>query len=251
MAGGQTKFVRSVGGAIALVGGLWLAGLSPASATLIDAIHALRPGDSYRVAFVTTGQYNATSTTAGTYNLDVQAAASGGSVTASLGLTWNAFVSAASTSAIMNTGLNPASAGTVYYFNTRGDVVAMSDADLLDGVLLQPISFDENGKSRNAEVWTGSNVDGTVATGDSLGSNMVVYGNSYNINSAWADVGIAPVGQPFSLYGLSSLATVKLATQSVPAGASIPISEPGSTGLIVLGLTGLACCYRGRMRNHA
>jgi hypothetical protein len=240
-----------VGGAVTLVGGLWLAGQTPASATLINAIHALNPGDSYRVAFVTSGTYNASSTTTGTYNHDVQVEAANGSVTASLGLTWNAFVSAASTSAIMNTGVDPVSVDPVYYFNTRGDIVAMSDADLLDGALLQPISFDENGKSRSAEVWTGSNFDGTVATGDSLGSNMAVYGNSYNINSAWADIGIAAVGQPLSLYGLSSLATVKLPTQTAPSNASIPIPEPGSAGLVALGLAGLARRYRCRTRRHA
>ena len=167
-----------------------------------------------------------------------------GTAIASLGLTWHAFVSAASTSATENTGITPGATGTVYFFNTRGDIIATSNDDLLDGALLQPISFDENGDVKNTKVWTGSNADGTVAAGDSLGSPVAIYGNSNDINSAWVDVGIASISLPFSLYGVSSLATIHSPTSSLVSSTNIPIPEPDSVFLVGIGLSVLALRHR-------
>ena len=235
---------RNIVRAAAFIGLLWMSGMMPASATLIDAIQALKPGDGYRVAFVTSAAFNATSTTIDTYNIDVQTAALRGTAIASLGLTWHAFVSAASTSATENTGITPGATGTVYFFNTRGDIIATSNDDLLDGALLQPISFDENGDVKNTKVWTGSNADGTVAAGDSLGSPVAIYGNSNDINSAWVDVGIASISLPFSLYGVSSLATIHSPTSSLVSSTNIPIPEPDSVFLVGIGLSVLALRHR-------
>ncbi len=65
----------------------------PASATLIDAIAALDPGDQYRVIFTTSTERNALSNDIADYDNFVQAAADSGGVTAALNLSWQAVAS--------------------------------------------------------------------------------------------------------------------------------------------------------------
>ena len=225
---------------------LWMAGLTPASATLIDAIHALKPGDKYRVMFVTSDAYVATGVSISTYNADVQNEAFNGSATKNLGLSWTAFVSTASISANENTSVNPGGTDTVFFFNTRGDVIAISDYGLLNGDLLQPISYDKNGKYIGTEVWTGSNSDGTIATGEYMGSSLVIYGLSSYINSAWSDMAIALSTQPYSLYGMSSIATIPISATRSVSPSTISIPEPATVLLIGAGLVGFGWRYRKR-----
>jgi hypothetical protein len=122
---------------------MWLLGMTPASATLIDAIHALNPGDKYRVLFVTSTTTGGQLSDINTYNSFVQNAAAAGSVTSSLGLTWRALASTRSVDAQTNSSVLSTDASTVRFFNTLGQLVAFSGADLWDGSLAAPIIATE------------------------------------------------------------------------------------------------------------
>ena len=111
----------------------------PASETLTDSINALSSGDKYRVIFVTTTLTKALSSDIASYNTIVQNDAAGGTVTAVLpGLSWTALASTASVNARANTGISSADVTGVNFFNTNGDLIATSGADLFDGSPLLP-----------------------------------------------------------------------------------------------------------------
>ncbi len=202
---------------------LWLAVMTPASATLISAINALNPGDQYRVLFVTSGTTQATSSDIGTYNTFVQAAAAAGSVTSSLGLTWQALASTSAVSAQDNANVFPADSSPVSFFNSDGGLLALSAADLLDDSLLSPPQFTEDGAALFTSVWTGSDIDASLFAGSELGSAVPVVGLA-DASILWLAVSRTPSLDSLPLYGLSSVATVPSA---VPEPATITLTAVG------------------------
>lgn len=170
---------------------------------LSDAIDALPDGTEYRVLTVTSTKSAATSNDIATYNTFVQDAAAAGSATAPLGLTWQALASTTSTNAVDNVGLSNTDTTPVVIFNTFGEVVATSGADLWDGVVSAFVAGTENGLSFSVDdgclngvctgipndplgdpsVWTGTNVDGTVI--GPLGSTNPHVGATTRIDSIW------------------------------------------------------------------
>ena len=132
----------------------------------------------YRLAFVTDDTTDATSSDITTYNSFVTAEAA---LNLSLpSTTWTAIASTSGVNAATNISCGSACDSNVPIFLVDGTEVATSAAALFAGAILNPIDEDENGNLLYGYVWTGSNADGTAATGNELGSSTPVLGlNSF------------------------------------------------------------------------
>ena len=202
-----------------------------ASATLVDVINALAPGDMYRVMFVSSTTRDATSTDIADYNSFIATAAGAGTVTGPLGLSWKALASTSFTNAQDNTGVFQADTTTVHFFNTNGDLLATSGSDLWDGMLTVPLGLDENGSDPGSPdfVWTGT--DGFGNSFNVLGSQIVTAGHKSQSNSGWINgCGLTDNTQLLRLYGISNKVTV--------------VPEPSTATLFALGLAFVASRQR-------
>jgi hypothetical protein len=224
--------------AAAALGAATLLTTGTASATLMDAIDALAPGDMYRVLFMTSTRGTGNLDDIGVYNLRVTDAASAGSITNPLGLSWSALASTAAVNAQANTGVTNGDNSSVSFFNTLGDLIAVSGLDLWDGSLLTAILADENGGTTgNASgewvTWTGT--DATGGTSNPLGGEAVVldvrFGFADQADSSWMSQALNPNDFKRSLYGVSSVETVPAVP--IPAAAWL-------FGSAMLGLVGVA-----------
>lgn len=228
-----TKFKHGL--IVAMLGASTLAFTSSASATLIDSINSLNPGDKYRVLFVTSTTRDATSADIIDYNTFVQAAAAAGSVTNPLGLNWNVLGSTEAVNAQANTNISNTDNTQVTFFNTLGDIVATSGSDLWDGTLLAPIIGDEYGLANPTTVYTGTDFLGNADSLAPLGppSGFSVVGHSRTTSEIWVEW--QTYGNPvvWSFYGASGVSIIPTAH---PQLTSVP--EPGSS-LILLGFAGL------------
>lgn len=180
---------------------------SMASATLVDAIGALNPGDQFRILFVSSAATPATSNDIDYYNNFANNAGINGLVTMGLGLTWQAVASTQTVNALTNTGTSP-SADPVSIFNTNGDLLARSYADLWDGRLSVPVGYTEDGVATNHLVWTGTKWNG-LRTG-ALGTDYPQLGCSSLRDFHWIECGSItgdPNTWPYSLYAISEQAT--------------------------------------------
>lgn len=209
-----------------------------AFASLSDAINSLSPGDKYRVLFVTTSLTAATSTSISTYNTFVQTAAAAGSVTSSLGLSWMALASTLTDNAQTNASVLNTDTSPVSFFNTNGDLLAVSGQDLWDGSLLVAVDYTENGSLFGFFVWTGTFSDGLSFDQRELGSLVpgadpnftVAFGGISNaVNSAWMVYSPGLTIELRSIYGLSSVAVVPSAVP-VPAVAWLFATALGGLG---------------------
>ena len=199
-----------------------------ASASLTDAIGALGPGDMYRVIFMTSTTGKTESSDIGVYNQRVTDAAAAGSITSSLGLSWSALASTGAVNAQDNTGVFSTDNAAVSFFNTNGDLIATSGADLWDGTLLAAVLYDENGLGGgnvlgNYVTWSGT--DELGGTLDPLGGIDVRYGFSDRTNQAWISNTTNPSNFNRSLYGVSEVTVVP-----IPAAAWLL-----GSGLVALG----------------
>jgi hypothetical protein len=125
---------------------------------------------SYRIAFVTSSTRDASSAVIGDYNAFVTTAAGNVTLTIPSGTTWNCIGSTATVSARVNTGttLTDGGATDVPIYTTTGLRIATGNADLWDGHIENPISFDNGtpialntGGDSTHETWTGTNIDGS------------------------------------------------------------------------------------------
>ena len=177
----------------------------------MDSIDALNPGDMYRVVFMTSTTEQATSSDIGVYNQRVIDAANAGSVTNPLGLSWSALASTAAFNAQTNTGVLNTDNAAVSFFNTNGDLIATSGADLWSGSLLAPILYDEDGVGTGNDLgnfftWTGT--DATGATSNPLGADPARAGLADATDGTWMSNVTNPFGFQRSLYGVSAEVTV-------------------------------------------
>jgi hypothetical protein len=209
-----------------IVGALSMTGT--ASATLIESIAALDDGDKYRVLFVTSTLRDAKSSEITDYNTFVSNAAVSGSVTGSMGLTWKALASTENMNAQDNIGVYNGDNSSITMFNTSGQIVASSGADLWDGVLDNPILYDESAEQRREFVWTGSHEDG--GTGVSLGGVEATAGYTSNESESGVHWDVRDTQWSYALYSVSSV-VVKTQTD---------VPEPGTVILLSLGLAGLS-----------
>jgi len=203
----QLQRLRVVMAAAALAAASLLT-TGPASATLMDSIDALSPGDKYRVVFMTSTTGLANTTDIGGYNQRVTDAANAGSVTNPLGLSWSALASTAAVNAQTNTGVFSTDNAEVSFFNTNGDLIATSGADLWSGSILAAILYDENSVGTgnaldNYVVWTGT--DETGATLSPLGGTDVRIGTADLTDARWVSNSTNPNNFSRSLYGVSQV----------------------------------------------
>ena len=122
-----------------------IAGLVFALAPAAQAAPITAPGGgypaSYRLAFITNGTTDATSTDIADYNAFVTAAAAGVTEVNALGATWKVIGSTAAVSAKVNTGaLLPADVGysaanDVPIYNLDGDLLSLNNTGLWDGAI--------------------------------------------------------------------------------------------------------------------
>lgn len=192
----------------------------------------LNPGDTYRLAFVTSSLRDATSSDIEDYNLFVTNVANSVTELAALGTSWRAIGSTADIDARDNTGTNPLiDAGVAIYSLDGTDLIASDNTDLWDGVLASPIRESENGEIeiQFAGTWTGTWIDGTGLAGATLGTTFVSAGFSNFPTAPW----IAAEGRPpedlLHLYAISGVLTVE----------STEIPEPSQLLLMVFGIIGI------------
>ena len=113
---------------------------------------SLSPGDSYRLAFLTSQTHNAVSPDIGVYNTFVDGL--GDNVIAS---DWRVIGSTSTVDARDNTGTNPIDVG-VPIFMLNDVLLANSNADLWDGSIASPLKFRDDGifNGGTGFVWTGT-----------------------------------------------------------------------------------------------
>lgn len=190
----------------------------------------LNPGDQYRLAFVTSNSYRATTPVIHEYNLYVQDTASSVLELAALNTVWFAIASTPgpATDARDNTGTNPYVEPDVPIYNLAGQLIANDNYDLWDGELLNPILYTELGTASSAQfVWTGTMPDGSVGLplGDAWG--LATVGNPHFADPVWIDFMPQHTDELNALYGISG-----------PLTAPVPL--PSAILLFGTGLIGLA-----------
>jgi hypothetical protein len=191
----------------------------------------LNPGDSYRVAFVTSsGRSAASSTNISVYNNWVNDIANTGStLTASLGVNWTVIGSTVAVNAFDNTNTIPGTDGSgIPIFNTIGDKIADSYSDLWDGSLDFPVGYTQTGAGLSTRVFTGSFPNGSRYPGYELGGGgppSVMAGLSEAFGSPWITVQTRSNSEQWPMYGLSEQITV------VPIPASILLLGSGLVAL--------------------
>ena len=187
----------------------------------------LTPGDRYRLAFVTSGTRDATSTLISDYNAFVTAQANLSPLLLALNTTWRVIGSTLSVNAITNIGLpnDPA------IYNTNGGLVAIGIPDLFDGTLSNPINWDQLGIGfMNRSVWTGSNPIGFSF--DPLGGSFrpVTFGDSSSTNFGWMLKFFESPLSANSFYAISD----ELIVSEVPEPGTLTMLGAGATLLWLL-----------------
>ena len=189
----------------------------------------LSPGDQYRLAFVTSGVHDATSTDITTYNDFVRAEANSEPLLLSLATTWRAIGSTSAVDARDNTATNPSSSVGVPIYNLSGSRIANNNADLWDGTILASLSIDQHGVGFFFNVWTGTAQSGVGATPSrQLGApTSVKLGSAGSTDSRWVDRAISAAGSEQRLYGISAV----LSVTAVPEPSTFALSFLSAVGL--------------------
>lgn len=210
---------------------------TPARASVVTSPPGLKPGDWYRLVFITSTGRDARSSEIGDYNAFVTDVANSQGELAALETTWTAIVSTASVFARGNTNTETTATG-VPIFRLDGALVADGNMDLWDGSIQALIQLSESGSSVGGQfVWTGSFPWGTPSLGSGLGglgTECVDLGYSGNIGyaSGWMYTGCrtdVDTSRPF--YAMSGL---------------LQMPEPSTSMLVGLSLAGLAVRRRAR-----
>lgn len=201
----------------------------------------LNPGDKYRIAFVTGGVRNATSTNIADYNAFVTTEANlSGSLVTSLSTTWTAIASTATVDARDNSSTNPGS--TTYatnipiYLVDGSTIIANNYADLWDGSLDAPLNLTQYGGDRNSQVWTGSTFGGQVLPTHALGDGASNRGVSNVAHVWWSQFEWTSNTTQLPLYGISGVLT------------AVAVPEPSA--FLCLGLVGLVMFVAGTITTN-
>jgi hypothetical protein len=169
---------------------------------------------TYQEIFVTGDTTTGTSSNISTYNSFVAAEAAQNSALPgpSQGVNWTAVASTASVAASVN-----APSGSYPVYATGGWLVSV-DNSIYTGSLANPVTSTQfvNG-SHPQYALTGSNADGSAATGNTLGSPEAIVGNSSATNSTWMDATPYNSSAGFAMFALSSPIT----NNSAAAGGGI------------------------------
>jgi arylsulfatase A-like enzyme len=182
-------------------------------------------GDTYRIAFITSGIHDAVSTDIAVYNAFVQgladAAGIGGEVD------WFVIGSTVDVDARDNTSTNPeVETGCPVLLVDGSTVVANNNADLWDGEIAHIINLTEEGVEFTHWPFTGTNLDGTVTSGfhGPLG-NTGTESSQGNSNSTtqwiWRTNTAAPKTELHYMYAMSEPLTVGGGDPNDPADPTV------------------------------
>ena len=222
--------------------------LTGAGAPPIAIPTGLNPGDTYRLAFVTSSARDATSSDIADYNNFVSADANSQAALAALGTTWTAITSTETVDARDNTNTAPSSVAGgsvgVPIFLMNDTRLADSYDDLWDGTIDNPLDVTASGGTLfgGAFVWTRTSASGEGISSVSIsgpGSHSFV-GRPFQTDAGWMfnlPCCVALTSNAL-YYGISGLLTVP--------SESTAISGPGASGLLALGLAGLGYARRSR-----
>jgi hypothetical protein len=207
-----------------------------ATAAPITVPSGLNPGDQYRLVFVTRATRTAFAPDIADYNAFVTNAANSVPELSALGTTWAAIASTATIAAKDNTNTNPSASSGVAIYTLADALFASSNVALWPNAssnsLPNAISFDEHGNFFSTAVWTGTQVDGSIAASH-LGLNagsLAVTGASTFSSGQWVAFGAVNNSATRPLYGLSGILTV------VPEPSAIILECLAASGLVVASL---------------
>lgn len=192
-------------------------GINPATGV------AWQAGDTYRLAFVTSGTTDGTSTDIATYNTFVNTAADNSTAYGNLGsVNWFAMVSTATVNVKVNTGTDSGVGEGTFLLNgtsNASEVFANNYADLWDGNAQNGrLRYTENGDLRQGNypdtaiwgswtaVWTGSN--GTGDTNSALGTANPRHGLVNAEQQFWFNRSTAANTNTLPVYAMSEVLTV-------------------------------------------
>lgn len=170
----------------------------------------LKPGQSFQLAFVTSGAISALSSDIDVYNGFVTdaAAAAGLDVVNGQAVKWTAIASTAS----VNASDNAPQTAPVYDVQARLIAAPGTFWDNIPVFLEKPIDTTEFGvQLESGYVWTGSDDRGQGTRGVSLGIFFASYGNLASPFSSWISSGIYLASAQLPVYALSSPILVPVA----------------------------------------
>ncbi len=237
------KNMKSIATGLGLVVATLLLTAQMALAAPVTIPAGLNPGDSYRLAFVTSTTTDALSSDISFYNNFVN----------TLGLAatgidgWTAIASTEAVDARDNTNsnINTDGIGTAIFLLDGTTKIADNYAQFWEGGFFPArtvnINVTEDGtRLNNGLVWTGSASTGIVSTDLGLGSSQGI-GQSGDIQdenccSFWVTSSLTTLDNTLHLYALSDIIIV----QGIP--------EPAALTLFALGLAGLGLAHRKARR---
>ena len=188
-------------------------------------------GDTYRLAFFTSGMHDAVSADIAVYNTWVQGLADASTaydIGADDGVTWKVIGSTATVDARDNTSTNPTvETGCPILLLDGTTIVANDYADLWDGEIQNIIDLTEQGALSTWWPYTGTRLDGTATAGyhGPLGNTgrESSQGNSARTDQwVWRSETAQPKEDPMQMYALSDPLAI------VRAGATNPSPADGS-----------------------
>ena len=196
------KMIRAFKFALSIVGLLVVTVGQASAGPIITVPTNLSPGDSYRLAFLTSDTIDATSDDINVYNTFVDGL--GDLVIAS---DWRAIASTPTVDARDNTGTNPNFSVGVPISLLNDSLLANNNADLWDGFIINALEIQDTGASFASGVWTGSAFSGQGLAGFELGGSGVfvtsIRGVSVDTAPNWVSAPGAAQGIAFPLHAMS------------------------------------------------
>ncbi len=198
-------------------------------AAIITQPTSLSPGDTYRLAFLTSTTHDALSPDIGVYNTFVDLL--GDTVITS---DWRVIGSTSSISARDNTGTNPSDdPNGVPIFLLNDTKLADTNTDLWDGTIDVALDRTEIDTALTTLVWTGTSSDGSGESGKELGLGFgmnAAAGHSLSTDNNWVFTVLIQSQDSAQFYALSGVLQV--------------IPEPGTFTLLLTALGAVGVMYR-------
>jgi hypothetical protein len=230
---------------------------SPSEAALVLTPSSLSPGTPYRLAFVTSGVRDASSSNIADYNAFVTAAANSVAELADLGVSWYAIASTGDVDARVNTltipSSDPDNPAGVPIFLLSGLKLADHYNDLWNSSVDVRFNISELGTNLgDVPVWTGTTTNGTArfepGPGSvALGANSVAgTGSTDEVNQDWIHDSTFPSSFQAHFYAVSSVLTVP----DPPPAVAAP-EPPALLVWVVIAGAGAVVVRKSRGRGRA